>query len=182
MSPDEQKAYGSDFVAAVAQQRPLEATRDPGQLLSGGEFTAFRPWGGKDEAVPARKGPRGEAAFFPLLGLLAGEAPADVGAEGDPRGARRVAESSRRADYRTFADRVLPALKTPRPGLPAPALDGHPFLLHKSYLASLEWTVEELADALSGLSAVDRGVKDGGGSGPELLEAWLLARAAPRGR
>lgn len=87
--------------------------------------------------------------------------------------------SMRRADYRAFVDRVLPALKTPRPGLPPLPLEGHPFMLHKAYLASLNWTADELADALVGIEAVDRGVKTGEGSGSELLEAWLLARARP---
>ena len=178
----QQKAYGSDFVEAVAKKRPVDALGILERLLSGGEFTAFRPWGNKEEAAPPRKGPRGDAAFFPILGLLAGELRRMLAVKAalDERG--HGAERPRRADYRTFAYRLLPALKAPRAGLPAPALEGHPFLLHKSYLASLEWTLEELAAALSDLSAVDRGVKGGGGSGPELLEGWLLARAAPRGR
>ena len=88
----------------------------------------------------------------------------------------------RRADYRTFVDRILPALKTPRPGLPPLPLDGHPFVLHKAYLACLNWTADELADALVGIEAIDRGVKTGAGSGSELLEAWLLARARPAER
>jgi hypothetical protein len=85
----------------------------------------------------------------------------------------------RRVDYRTFADRILPSLRTARPGLPPFPPEGHPFVLHKSYLASLNWTADELADALVGIEAVDRGVKTGEGSGSELLEAWLLARARP---
>jgi hypothetical protein len=178
----QQKSYGSDFVEAVVQKRPLEGLEILERLLSGGEFTAFRPWRGKEEGAPARKGPRGDAAFFPILGLLAAELRRMLAVKATLEERGLVAERSRRADYRSFADRVLPALKAPRPGLPAPALEGHPFLLHKSYLAALEWTLEELADALSSLSAIDRGVKGGGGSGPELLEGWLLARAAPRGR
>ncbi len=178
----QEKAYGSDFVEAVAQKKPVEGIRILERLLAGGEFTAFRPWGGKEEAAPARKGPRGDAAFFPILGLLAGELRRMLALKAALEERSLGAERSRRADYRTFADRVLPALKAPRAGLPAPSLEGHPFLLHKSYLASLEWTLGELSEALAGLSAVDRGVKGGGGSGPELLEGWLLARAAPRGR
>ena len=44
---------------------------------------------------------------------------------------------------------------------------------------ALNWTADELADALVGIEAIDRGVKTGAGSGSELLEAWLLARARP---
>lgn len=177
---DESREYGSDFVEAVAARDVLEALRLLGKLLSGGTFAAFRPWGGKEEAPQAaRKGPRGEGAFFPLLGLLAAEVRRMLvlRAALEERGA-----APRRADYRTFADRILPALRAPRPGLPALPLDGHPYLLHKSYLASLGWTAGELADALGGIEAIDRGVKTGAGSGSELLEAWLLARARPTAR
>jgi len=176
----QEKAYGSDFVEAVSRKRPVDALGILERLLSGGEFTAFRPWGNKGEAAPPRKGPRGDAAFFPILGLLSGELRRMLALKAALE-ERSSGERSRRADYRTFADRLLPALKAPRAGLPGPTLEGHPFLLHKSYLASLDWTLAELADALSDLSAVDRGVKGGAGSGPELLEGWLLARAAPRG-
>jgi DNA polymerase III delta subunit len=175
---DESREYGSDFVEAVTRREPLEALRLLGKLLSGATFTAFRPWGGKEEAPGAvRKGPRGEAAFFPLLGLLAGEIRRMLALRA------ALAERSapaRRADYRTFADRILPALRAPRKGLPPLPLEGHPFLLHKAYLACLNWTEDELADALVGLEAIDRGVKTGAGSGSELLEAWLLARTPAR--
>jgi hypothetical protein len=178
---EERKEYGSDFVEAVARKRPVEAIGTLERLLSGREFTAFRPWGGRDDAAPARKGPRGDAAFYPILGLLAGELRRMLALRAALEERGIGGGRSRRADYRTFADRLLPALKEPRTGLPEPALEGHPFLLHKSYVASLEWSLDELVDALSDLAAVDRGVKGGGGSGPELLEGWLLARAAPRG-
>jgi hypothetical protein len=82
----------------------------------------------------------------------------------------------RRTDYRGFVDRVLPALKAPREGLPPFSLEAHPFVLHKAYLAALGWTAEDLRRALMGLEAIDRGVKSGAGTGPELLEAWLLSR------
>ena len=179
----QEKSYGSDFVEAVAQRRPVEGLRILERLLAGGEFTAFRPWGGREEAAPPRRGPRGDAAFFPILGLLAGEfrRMLAVRAALDERGLGPG--SARRADYRTFADRLLPALRAPRAGsAPSAGLDGHPFVLHKAYLAALEWPADELADALAGLSAVDRGVKSGSGSGPELLEGWLLSRVAPRQR
>jgi DNA polymerase III delta subunit len=173
---DERKEYGSDFVEAVAGRRPLEALHILERLLGGGEFTAFRPFRSKDEA-PAKKGPRGEAAFFPLLGLLAAEIrrmlllKAAVLERGGP---------ARRMDYRTFADRLLPSLKAPRAGLPPLPLDAHPYVLHKGYVASLDWSLSELKHALTDLEAIDRGVKVGAGSGSELLEAFLLARAAPR--
>ena len=158
-----------------------EALRLLGKLLSGETFAAFRPWGGKEEAPPAaaRKGPRGDAAFFPLLGLLAGEVRRMLALRAalEERGA-----SLRRADYRSFADRILPALRTPRPGLPPLPLDGHPFVLHKAYLACLNWTADELVDALVGIEAIDRGVKTGAGSGGDLLEAWLLSRTRPAER
>jgi DNA polymerase III delta subunit len=174
---DESREYGSDFVDAVAARDMLEALRLLGKLLSGGTFAAFRPFGGKEEPPQAaKKGPRGENAFFPLLGLLAGEVRRMLALRAalEERGS-----SMRRADYRTFADRILPALKTPRPGLPPLPMEGHPFVLHKSYLACLSWTTDELADALVGIEAIDRGVKTGAGSGSELLEAWLLSRARP---
>jgi DNA polymerase III delta subunit len=174
---NESREYGSDFVEAVAARDMLEALRLLGKLLSGATFTAFRPFGGKDEPPQAaKKGPRGENAFFPLLGLLAGEVRRMLAlrAAQEERGA-----PMRRVDYRTFADRILPSLRTARPGLPPFPPEGHPFVLHKSYLASLNWTADELADALAGIEAIDRGVKTGEGSGSELLEAWLLARARP---
>jgi DNA polymerase III delta subunit len=173
---DERKEYGSDFVERVAARQPLEALRMLESLLGGAEFTAFRPWGGKDDA-PAKKGPRGDAAFFPLLGLLAAEIrrmlmlKAAVLERGGP---------ARRMDYRTFADRLLPSLKAPRADLPGLPLDAHPYVLHKGYLASLDWSLGELAGALRDLESIDRGVKSGAGSGTELLEAFLLRRASPR--
>ena len=58
-------------------------------------------------------------------------------------------------------------------------LDGHPFVLHKAYLASFEWSLDELSAALAAMAGIDRGVKTGIGSGPELLQSWLLSMAAP---
>jgi DNA polymerase III delta subunit len=174
---DESREYGSDFVEAVAARDMLEALRLLGKLLSGATFTAFRPYPGKDEPPQEpKKGPRGENVFFPLLGLLAGELRRMLALRAalEERGV-----SMRRADYRTFADRILPALRTARPGLPAFPPEGHPFVLHKAYLACLNWTADELADALVGIEAIDRGVKTGEGAGSELLEAWLLSRARP---
>lgn len=171
---DERKEYGSDFVEAVARRRFLEALRICERLLASDDFTAFRPFG-KDAAAPAKKGPKGEAAFFPLLGLLAGEIrrmlaiKAALGEPGADAGARR-------ADYRAFVDRLLPRLKAPRPGAAPVPIDGHPFVLHKAYLASFDWSLDELAAALAALADVDRGVKSGLGSGPELLQTWLLSQ------
>ena len=170
---DERKEYGSDFVEAVARRRFLEALRIAERLLAADDFSAFRPFGKETGPAPAKKGPKGEAAFFPLLGLLAAEvrrmlalkaALAEPGAEPGPR----------RADYRAFVDRLLPRLKAARPGAAPVPIDGHPFVLHKAYLASFDWSIEELAGALAGLAEVDRGVKTGVGSGPELLQTWLL--------
>jgi len=176
----QEKSYGSDLVEAVAQRRPVDGLRILERLLAGGEFTAFRPWGGREEGASARRGPRGDAAFFPILGLLAAEFRRMLAVRAALNERGLGSGGARRADYRTFADRLLPALRTPRPGsAPSVGLDGHPFVLHKAYLAALEWSADELADALSGLSAVDRGVKSGAGSGPELLEGWLLSRASP---
>jgi len=172
---DERKEYGSDFVEAVARRRFLEALRIAERLLAADDFTAFRPFGKDGPAAPAKKGPKGEAAFFPLLGLLGAElrrmlalkaALAEPGADPGPR----------RADYRAFVDRLLPRLKSSRPGAAPIPLDGHPFVLHKAYLASFDWPLDELADALAGLADLDRGVKTGLGSGPELLQTWLLLR------
>jgi DNA polymerase III delta subunit len=170
---DERKEYGSDFVDAVVSRRPLEALRIFERLMVGDSFTAFRPYGGKDDAAP-RKGPRGEAAFFPLLGLLAGEIRRVLSVKCAL--AERGGGGGRRVDYRSFVDRVLPGLRSPKEGAAPIPLDGHPYVLHKAYLAALDWSLPDLVDALRGLEAIDRGVKGGGGSGPELLEAYLLAR------
>ena len=172
---DERKEYGSDFVEAVAKRRFLEALRIAERLLSADDFTAFRSFGKEEPGAPAKKGPKGEAAFFPLLGLLAADvrrmlalkaALAEPGAE----------PSARRADYRTFADRVLPRLRSERPGAAPVPVDGHPFVLHKAYLASFDWTTDELIAALSSLADLDRGVKTGLGSGPDRLPSWLLGQ------
>ena len=173
---DESKEYGSDFVEAVAGRDLFQSLRLLAKLLSGATFTAFRPWGEREEAPAGKKGPRGEAAFFPLLGLLAAELRRMLALRAalDERGVPPVA--GRRTDYRGFVDRVLPALKAPRQGLPTFSLEAHPFVLHKAFLAALGWTAEELRRALTGLEAVDRGAKSGAGTGPELLEAWLLSR------
>lgn len=173
---DESKEYGSDFVEAVAGRDFLRALRLLVKLLSGATFTAFRPWGEREEAPAGKKGPRGEAAFFPLLGLLAAELRRMLALRAalDERGVPPAA--GRRTDYRGFVERVLPALKAPRSGLPPFSLEAHPFVLHKAFLAAIGWTAEELRRALTGLEAIDRGVKSGAGTGPELLEAWLLSR------
>jgi hypothetical protein len=178
---DESKEYGSDFVEAVAQRDLFQALRLLAKLLSGATFTAFRPWGEREDAPSAKKGPRGEAAFFPLLGLLAAELRRMLALRAALEERAVPPAVGRRTDYRGFVDRVLPALKAPREGLPPFSLEAHPFVLHKAYLAALGWTTEDLRRALMGLSAIDRGVKSGAGTGPELLEAWLLSRlpAAP---
>lgn len=174
---DERKEYGTDFVEAVAARRFVEAIRILERLLSGGEFTAFRPTPGRDDGAAARKGPRGDAAFFPLLGLLAADlrrmlvlkaALAERGLE---------TGKGRRLDYRAFADRLIPSLRAARPGTPPVGADIHPYLLFRSFQALDGWTAPELVRALRDLSSVDRGAKSGGGSGVPLMEAWLLARA-----
>jgi len=175
---DERKEYGSDFVEAFAARRPVEALRILERLLSGREFTVFRPWG-REEEPPGRKGPRGDAAFFPLLGLLAGEVRRMLALKAGLLDRGLV--SPPRLDYRAFADRLLPALKAPRPGLPAFPLDVHPLLLHKAYLASEAWSLGELSRTLVELERIDRGVKSGAGTGLELLGGFLLARAGPAG-
>jgi DNA polymerase III delta subunit len=173
---DESKEYGSDFVEAVAQRDLLQALRLLAKLLSGATFTAFRPWGEREDAPAGKKGPRGEAAFFPLLGLLAAELRRMLALRAALEERAVPSAVGRRTDYRGFVDRVLPALKAPREGLPPFSLEAHPFVLHKAYLAALGWTAEDLRRALMGLEAIDRGVKSGAGTGPELLEAWLLSR------
>lgn len=174
---DERKEYGSDFVEAVATRRFVEAIRILERLLSGGEFTAFRPTPGREDGAPVRKGPRGDAAFFPIFGLLAADlrrmlllkaALADRGLEPG---------KGRRLDYRGFADRLVPALRAVRSGAPPLAADIHPYLLFRSFQALDGWTIDELVRALRDLSGVDRGAKSGGGSGFSLMEAWLLALA-----
>lgn len=181
---DEKKEYGSDFVEAVAQRRFVPALRLLEKLMAADDFTAFRPFG-KDAAGPApgaKKGPRGEAAFFPLLGLLAGEVRRMLALKAAAAEAKGGDERIRRADYRTFVDRVLPVLKSPRPGGAPVPVDGHPFVLHRSWLAAQEWTLGQLVAAMEEIAAIDEGVKSGAGTGPELLEAFLLARAEPAGR
>jgi DNA polymerase III delta subunit len=173
---DESKEYGSDFVEAVAARDLPKALRLLAKLLSGTSFTAFRSRGADEGVSAGKKGPRGEAAFFPLLGLLAAEIRRMLALRAalDERGTAGAA--GRRADYRRFVDRILPALKAPREGLPPMPLDAHPFVLHKAYLAAFGWTAEDLKRALTGLEAVDRGVKRGAGTGPDLLEAWLFSQ------
>ncbi len=178
---DERKEYGSDFVDAAVKRQFVPALRLLDRLMSSDDFTAFRPFGGKDDAAPARKGPKGEAAFFPLLGLLAGEfrrvLAMKVVLAQLPQGGR----PARRVDYRTFADRLLPSLKNPPPNAPPVPLDGHPFVLHKAYLASFDWSLAELIEAMKGIAAIDEGVKTGTGDGRELLETFLLSRVTPPG-
>jgi hypothetical protein len=151
------------------------------RLMTTDDFTAFRPFSGKEEAAPAKKGPKGEAAFFPLLGLLAGEFRRVLAMKAAlaqlPAGAR----PARRLDYRTFADRLLPALKSPPRSGPQIPLEGHPFVLHKAYLASSDWSLDELVEAMKGIAAIDEGVKTGTGDGRDLLETFLLSRATPAG-
>ncbi len=182
---DESREYGSDFVEAVAKRDLGEALRLLAKLLSGASFTAFRPWGGKEDTPSAKKGPRGEAAFFPLLGLLAAEIRRMLALRAalDERATpSSSSQAPRRADYRGFVDRILPVLKAVRPGFPPLPLDAHPFVLHKAYLAALGWTADDLKGALMGLEAIDRGVKSGAGTGPELLETWLLSQLHSLGR
>jgi hypothetical protein len=87
------------------------------------------------------------------------------------------AGGGRRLDYRTFADRLLPALKAPRAGVPPLVADAHPFILFRSFQAGGAWTLEELSGALVALANVDRLAKSGGGAARELMEGWLLSRA-----
>jgi len=178
---DEKKEYGSDFVDAAVKRQFVAALHLLDRLMTSDDFTAFRPFGGKEEAAPAKKGPKGEAAFFPLLGLLAGEFRRVLAMKAAlaqlPAGAR----PARRLDYRTFADRLLPSLKSPPQSAPPIPLDGHPYVLHKAYLASFDWSLSELIEAMKGIAAIDEGVKTGTGEGRELLETFLLSRATPAG-
>ncbi len=179
---DERKEYGSDFVEAVGKREFPRALSLLERLMSADDFTAFRPWG-KDGA-PAKKGPNREAAFFPLLGLLAGEVRRMLALRaalaelqpGTTGASPRVAEGR---EYKDFQFKLLPKLKQPSPGRAPLAIEGHPFVLFRSFEASLGWSLAELADALRGLAEVDAGVKSGEGSGPELLETWLLGRIRP---
>lgn len=92
-----------------------------------------------------------------------------------------AARPARRLDYRTFADRLLPSLKSPPQSAPPVPLDGHPYVLHKAYLASFDWSLSELVEAMKGIAAIDEGVKTGTGEGRELLETFLLSRVTPPG-
>lgn len=172
---DRRKEYGSDFVEAVAGRRWLDALRILERLLSGGDFTAFRPAPGREDGTPPRKGPRGEAAFFPILGLLAADLRRMLALKASAADRGIDSGSGRRLDYRTFADRLLPALKAPRAGVPPLAADSHPFMLFRSFQAGGAWTLEELSGALRALADVDRAGKSGGGTGLELMESWLLS-------
>lgn len=174
---DRRKEYGSDFVEAVASRRFPEAVRILERLLSGGSFTAFRPTGGRGESPSPSKGPRGDAAFFPILGLLAAELRRMLALKAAAADRGIDAGRGRQLDYRSFADRLLPALRAPRADLAPLAADSHPFVLFRSFQAGKGWTVEELAAALRTLAGVDRGAKSGGGAGPDLMEVWLLSRA-----
>lgn len=176
MIVDERKEYGSDFVEAFAGRRLGDALGILERLLSGGEFTAFRT---SREEGSARKGPKGDAAVFPLLGLLGGEVRRMLALKA-AMAERGLAGTPRRVDYRAFGDRVLPNLKVPRVGAAPVPLDGHPFLLFRSFQSAAEWSLPELIDCLKGLEEVDRGVKSGEGSGRERLETYVLSRLAPR--
>lgn len=172
---DRRKEYGSDFVEAVAGRRFSEAIRILERLLAGGSFQAFRPAAGRGERAVPPRGPRGDAAFFPILGLLAAELRRMLALK-SAAADRGIETGGRRLDYRAFADRLLPALRAPRAGLPPLAADAHPFVLFRSCQASEAWSLEELGEAVRGLASVDRGAKSGAGTGPELMEAWLLSR------
>jgi DNA polymerase III delta subunit len=175
---DRRKEYGSDFVEAVATRRFVDALQILERLLSAPDFTAFRRSGGREEEAPPRKGPRGDAAFFPILGLLAGELRRMLTVKAAFAERGLDAGRGRRVDYRTFADRVLPTLKAPRAGAPPLPADAHPFVLFKAYLAAEAWTLEELLFAMTALAGVDRGAKSGSGAGFELMEAWLFSRVS----
>jgi len=175
---DRRKEYGSDFVEAVSGRRFLDGLKILERLLSGGEFAAFRPAPGREGAPPPRKGPRGDAAFFPILGLLAADLRRMLAIKAAVAERGIDAGRGRRVDYRSFADRLLPSLKTARAGAPPLPLEAHPFVLYRSFLSSEAWTLEDLSEALRGLGDVDRGAKSGGGSGFDLMETWLLSRSA----
>ena len=175
---DRRKEYGSDFVEAVSGRRFLDGLKILERLLSGGEFAAFRPAPGREGAPPPRKGPRGDAAFFPILGLLAADLRRMLAIKAAVAERGIDAGRGRRVDYRTFADRLLPALKTARADAPPLPLEAHPFVLYRSFQSAEAWTLEDLSEALRGLGDVDRGAKSGGGSGFDLMETWLLSRSA----
>jgi len=176
---DEKKEYGSDFVELVAKRQFVPAIHLLEKLLTSDDFTSFRPFGGKEEA-PARKGPRGDAAFFPLLGLLTGEIRRMLAMKVVLSQHPAETRGTRRADYRSFADRLLPALKTPVSGAAPVSLEGqHPYVLYKAYAASFDWTLADLLTAMRQMAAIDDGVKSGAGDGPDLLEAFLLSLVDP---
>ena len=112
----QEKAYGSDFVEAVAQKKPVEGIRILERLLAGGEFTAFRPWGGKEEAAPAAQGAARRRGVLPDPRPPRRRASADAGVESGARGAqpRRGALAAGR----------LPDLRRPRPPGPQGAEGG----------------------------------------------------------
>ena len=96
-----------------------------------------------------------------------------------------------RAARPSAAPRGLPRIRGPRP----PRAQGRPARASRRFRSTRtrssstrptsrpsNWTADELADALVGLEAIDRGVKSGAGTGPELLEAWLLSRLPSRRR
>lgn len=190
---DERKEYGSDFVEAVGKREFPRALALLERLMAADDFSAFRPWGndakgGKGGGAPGeggKKGPKGDAAFFPLLGLLGGELRRMLAlkaalVEIQPDAAKVPAPPHiRRVDYRSFQGSLLLQLRSPAPGRAGLRTDGHPFILHRSYLASFDWSLRELIDALSALAGVDAAVKSGEGSGPDLLESWLLSRIRP---
>ena len=177
---DEKKEYGSDFVELVARRQFVPALHLLEKLLTSDDFTSFRPFGGKGEPAQ-RKGPRGDAAFFPLLGLLTGEIRRMLAVKVALSQHPGEARGTRRADYRAFADGVLPALKMPVSGAAPISLEGHPFVLYKAYAASFDWSLADLVAALRQMAAIDEGVKTGAGDGPDLLEAFLLSCVEPPG-
>lgn len=169
---DERKEYGSDFVEAVAAKKFAEALEILERLLRGESFTAFKQ-PGKEE-----KGPRGEAAFFPILSLLTGEFRRMASLKAALVENREAASlvGRRRPDYRTFSEQVLGALRNPMNGAPPLAVEGHPFVMFKSFQNQGNWKLEELTGALLAMAAIDRAVKTGEGDGPSMLESFFLER------
>jgi DNA polymerase III delta subunit len=175
---DEKKEYGSDLVEAIAQKRFTEAIQILERLLKGESFSAFRPQGKEDGS----KGPKGEAAFFPILALLTNEFRRMLSLKSALTENREAGTlvGRKRPDYRTFSEQVLSTLKNPMGGAPPLAVEGHPFVLFKSFQNLGNWSLKELGDGLLAMAAIDKAVKTGDGDGPEMFEAFLLERVGKK--
>ncbi len=176
---DESNEYGSDFVEAVAARDMLQALRLLGKLLSGATFSAFRPWGAKEEAPGGEEGPARRGRVLPAPRSPRRRRAADA------RAPRRARGAGRRA-----ASRGLPNVRGSHPARPEDAASRSPGAAPRRPSLHPAQGVPRVAELDRGRARRrarrDRGDRprrqDGRRLGSELLEAWLLSRLRPAAR